>query len=177
MSRIGKKPILITDGAEATFKDGVLTVKGPKGEIKKNVDASLINIEIKDGAVTVTKVKESKDDSLWGTIASHVSNMVTGVTKGFEKKLILEGIGYKQEVRGSELHLALGFSHPVVVNIPDGLAVKAEKGILTVNGFNKELVGSFTAFIRDQKKPEPYKGKGYRYEKEVIKMKEGKKTV
>ena len=103
--------------------------------------------------------------------------MIKGVQTPYQKKLILEGVGFKSEVKGKELHLALGFSHPVVVKIPEGIALKAEKNVITVEGIEKELVGNFTAAIRALKKPEPYKGKGMRYENEVIRRKQGKKTV
>jgi large subunit ribosomal protein L6 len=103
--------------------------------------------------------------------------MIAGVQTPYQKKLILEGVGFKSEVKGKEIHFALGFSHPVIVKIPEGLTVTAEKNIITVSGIDKEMVGSFTASVRALKKPEPYKGKGMRYEDEVIRRKQGKKTV
>ena len=115
--------------------------------------------------------------ALWGTYSSHIQNMVKGVATPFAKKLILEGIGYKSEVKGSNLVMALGFSHQVIVPVPEGLKVTAEKNIITTTGADKELVGSFAAKVRSLKKPEPYKGKGMRYEGEVIKRKQGKKTA
>jgi large subunit ribosomal protein L6 len=115
--------------------------------------------------------------ALWGTYGSHIANMVAGVNKPFEKKLILEGIGYKSEVKGDKIVFALGFSHPVEVLIPSGIKVTAEKNNITVSGIDKEEVGKFTANIRALKKPEPYKGKGMRYADEVVKRKQGKKSV
>ena len=123
-----------------------------------------------------------KSDSLearatLGTYASHVRNMIEGVNKGFAKKLLVEGVGYKWDVQGKNLNLALGFSHPVKVAIPEGLTVAVEKGALNISGFNKELVGQFAADVRALKKPEPYKGKGIRYEGEIIRRKQGKKAA
>jgi large subunit ribosomal protein L6 len=114
--------------------------------------------------------------SLWGTYASHVRNMVKGVTEGYTRKLILEGVGFKSEVKGQNLDLALGFSHPVIVEIPNDLTVTAEKNNITITGIDKEKVGQFAAKVRALKKPEPYKGKGFRYDDEVIRRKQGKKA-
>jgi len=112
-----------------------------------------------------------------GTYAAHLKNMIRGVVAPFEKKLIIEGIGFKAEVKGGELVLALGFTHPVKIKIPDGLKVSSEKGAISVSGSDKEAVGQFAAAVRALKKPEPYKGKGIRYDGEVIRRKQGKKTV
>ena len=177
MSRIGKKIIAIPNGTEVTFVSGVLNVKGPQGSLSKTFKGDIL-VNIADGNVTLSpKTMTLKNNALWGTYASHVMNMVAGVTTPFVKKLILEGIGYKSEVKGSNLNLALGFSHPVVVAIPETLKVTAEKNIITISGIDKEVVGEFAANIRSLKKPEPYKGKGMRYEGEVIKRKQGKKTA
>ncbi len=178
MSRLAKQPIQIPSGVEININAGVLSVKGPKGKIEKKISEKA-HVEIKDGHIVIPFTMESSGTvkSLAGTIASHVLNMIEGVTKGFEKKLILEGVGYKSDVKGKELVCALGFSHPVTLTIPEGLEVKSEKGTVTISGIDKELVGSFAAFVRGQKKPEPYKGKGFRYSDEVINRKQGKKTV
>lgn len=177
MSRIGKQTITIPAGTTVTFTDGVFAVKGPKGELKKNFNNS-IDIKIEGNDITLTPVKKSiETNALWGTYASHIVNMLQGVNTPFVKKLILEGIGYKADVSGTSLNMALGFSHPVKLEIPTGLTVTSEKGVVTVTGPDKELVGQFAAIIRDHKKPEPYKGKGFRYEGEVIKRKQGKKTA
>ena len=178
MSRLAKQPIQIPSGIEITYNAGILSVKGPKGKIEKALSQKA-NIEIKDGHIVIPFTMESSGTikSLAGTVASHILNMIDGVTKGVEKKLILEGVGYKADLKGKELVCALGFSHPVPITIPEGLEVKSEKGTVTISGIDKELVGSFASYVRGQKKPEPYKGKGFRYSDEVINRKQGKKTV
>lgn len=177
MSRIGKQVISLPEKTEISVSGGLVSVKGPGGEIQKKLHP-LVEVRIEGQDVTVHPKKESLEArALWGTFASHISNMVSGVNKPFEKKLILEGIGFKSEVKGDELVLALGFSHPVVVKIPGELKVTAEKNVITISGINKEEVGSFAAKVRSLKKPEPYKGKGMRYENEVIRRKQGKKSV
>jgi large subunit ribosomal protein L6 len=177
MSRIGKKIISIPAGVEVTYNHPVLTVKGKEGTLVKNFNKD-IEITITPTEITlVPKVSTLASRALWGTYSSHIQNMVKGVATPFVKKLILEGIGYKSEVKGTNLVLALGFSHQVIVPIPEGLKVTAEKNIIASTGADKELVGSFAAKVRSLKKPEPYKGKGMRYEGEVIKRKQGKKTA
>lgn len=176
MSRVGKQIFTIPANTQVTLADGLLTVKGPKGELKRSFN-TVVGITIADNQISFTPhKKDNATRSLWGTYASHVENMILGVTEGFTKKLILEGIGFKADVAGSNLNLALGFSHPVVVEIPAGLTVVSEKGTVTVSGYDKELVGQFAAKIRSLKKPEPYKGKGFRYDGEVIRRKQGKKA-
>jgi large subunit ribosomal protein L6 len=177
MSRIGKKVIAIPKATEVTYSDGLITVKGPLGSLTKKFKK---DIEVTIGATEITlapKVLNLDSNALWGTYASHIMNMIDGVTTPYVKKLIIEGIGYKSEVKGDKLVLALGFSHPVHVSIPAGLKVTAEKNIITVTGIDKEVVGEFVAGVRALKKPEPYKGKGIRYEGEVVKRKQGKKTA
>ncbi len=177
MSRTGKQKIEIPAKTEVTLIDGLFTVKGPKGELKREFKTA-IEIKIDGSNITLTPVRKSLETSaLWGTYASHIVNMIKGVNEHYVKKLILDGIGFKAEVVGNMLKMALGFSHPVNVEIPVGLTVTSEKNILTVSGADKEMVGQFTAKIRSLKKPEPYKGKGFRYEGEVIKRKQGKKTA
>jgi large subunit ribosomal protein L6 len=177
MSRIGKKIISIPTLTEVTFASGLLTVKGPSGQMTKTFKPD-IGIVIEGKTINLTPVKNSLEtNALWGTYGSHITNMIAGVTTPFSKKLILEGIGYKSEVKGNQLVMALGFSHPVNVEIPATLKVTAEKNVITVSGINKEEVGEFTASLRSLKKPEPYKGKGMRYEGEVIKRKQGKKSA
>jgi large subunit ribosomal protein L6 len=177
MSRIGKKVIAIPEKMTVAFSGGVFTVTGPLGSLSKNF-LPLVDVKIEGKEITLSPTKETIEaDALWGTYASHITNMIAGVGKAFVKKLILEGIGYKSEVKGTNLVLALGFSHPVNVVIPAGLTVKAEKNLITVSGSDKEAVGQFAANLRALKKPEPYKGKGMRYEGEIIKRKQGKKTA
>ncbi|MEK7200540.1 MAG: 50S ribosomal protein L6 [Patescibacteria group bacterium] len=177
MSRIGKKVIVIPEKTEVSINSGAVSVKGPKGSLERSFRLD-ISIVIDGKNVTLSVPKENKQTkALWGTYASHINNMIKGVNDGFEKKLILEGVGFKSQVSGNKLVLALGFSHPVEVIIPEGLSVKAEKNLLTILGIDKELVGSFSAKVRALKKPEPYKGKGFRYFDEIIRRKQGKKSV
>ena len=179
MSRIGKKIITIPAKTEIKIDGCTVSVKGPLGELVRTFQTG-IKIEVADGKVSFTPAMKNPNvtiNSLWGTVASHVNNMILGVNKVYEKKLIVEGIGFKADVVGTNLVFKLGFSHPVTVAIPKNLKVTSEKNIITVSGIDKEFVGKYVAEIRALKKPEPYKGKGIRYEKEVIKRKEGKKTV
>lgn len=177
MSRIGKQEIQIPKGVEVTKSGDILKVVGPKGTLTKNFRDD-ITISIGDKIVTLNIKRNDKfSKSLWGTYASHIKNMIKGVETPYQKKLILEGVGFKSEVKGKEFVFALGFSHPVIVKIPEGIIATAEKNNITITGIDKELVGSFTAAIRALKKPEPYKGKGMRYEGEIIRRKQGKKTA
>jgi large subunit ribosomal protein L6 len=177
MSRIGKKGIVIPDKTEVSVNSGVVSVKGPKGSLERSFRPD-VSIAIDGKQISFSIVKENKQTkALWGTYASHIKNMINGVNNGFEKKLILDGVGFKSQVSGGKLVLALGFSHPVEVEIPQGLNVKSEKNTLTISGIDKELVGSFSAKVRALKKPEPYKGKGFHYSDEVIRRKQGKKSV
>jgi len=181
ISRIGKQEILIPSGVKVTQSNGTVTVSGSKGTLSKLFRDDIV-ITITDKNITLkTKRNDKFSNSLWGTYASHIKNMLKGVESPYQKKLILEGVGFKSEVKPNgkdkEFHFALGFSHPVVVKIPEGITATAEKNNITISGIDKELVGSFTAAIRALKKPEPYKGKGMRYEDEVIRRKQGKKTV
>ena len=177
MSRIGKKVIMIPPKTEVTMSGNVLTVKGPLGTLSK-IFKPEIEINIGPSEINLVPKKITLESrALWGTYASHIMNMISGVTTPYTKKLILEGIGYKSDVKGTNLVLALGFSHPVNVPIPQTLKVTAEKNVITATGIDKEVVGEFVASVRALKKPEPYKGKGMRYEGEVIKRKQGKKTA
>ncbi len=178
MSRIGKQTISIASGIEAKLSGKTFSVKGPKGSLTREFPGDVtINIEGTEITFTPKNADDKTNRALWGTYASHVKNMINGVSTGYSKKLILEGVGFKSEVAGAILKLALGFSHPVNVPIPTGLEVKAEKNVITVSGIDKELVGQFTAKVRALKKPEPYKGKGFRYDDEVIRRKQGKKAA
>ena len=178
MSRIGKQQLTIPEKTEVTLVNGLCTVKGPLGTLTKILDTATVSITIENGSVTFAPLMDTPfARALWGTYASLIKNMIAGVNTVYVKKLILEGVGFKSEVKGKDLHLALGFSHPVVVAIPEGLTVTAEKNNVTVSGIDKELVGQFSASVRALKKPEPYKGKGFRYSDEVIRRKAGKKTA
>jgi large subunit ribosomal protein L6 len=177
MSRIGKKQLTIPEKTEVTVTGEVVKVKGPLGELSRTFRPEIV-IKVEEGKVTLTPTRNSLDiQALWGTYSSHVSNMLAGVNKLFEKKLIVEGIGFKSEVKGKELVLALGFSHPVKIPIPADLKVTAEKNIITTTGMNNESVGQFASTVRSMKKPEPYKGKGIRYDGEIIRRKQGKKAA
>jgi large subunit ribosomal protein L6 len=179
MSRIGKKNIIIPAKTEVKVEGNTVTVKGPLGELTRSF-MSGIKVEVKDSQVSFTPVAKKMTvdiSSLWGTVASHVNNMILGVNKAFEKKLIVEGVGFKADVVGTNLVFKLGFSHPITVAIPKNLKVASEKNIITISGIDKEFLGKYVAEIRALKKPEPYKGKGIRYSDEVIKRKEGKKTA
>ena len=177
MSRISKKPIAIPEKTEVTYSAGTITVKGPLGQLTKEFRPE-IEVKIENSEVTLTPSRSSLDVmALWGTYGSHLKNMIAGVHTPYVKKLIVEGIGFKSDVKGKDLHLALGFSHPVKVTIPDNLKVTAEKNTITISGIDCESVGQFSAKVRSLKKPEPYKGKGIRYSDEVIRRKQGKKSV
>ncbi|TSC54810.1 MAG: large subunit ribosomal protein L6 [Parcubacteria group bacterium LiPW_30] len=177
MSRLGKQIIAIPEKTTITMEGNIVTVKGPLGEISRVFRDSEITINIADTVTLVPKRNDVFSRALWGTYASHIKNMLAGVNKAYEKKLILEGVGFKSEVVGTSLNLALGFSHPVKMAIPEGLTVKAEKNVITISGIDKEKVGQFASQVRSMKKPEPYKGKGFRYEGEVIRRKQGKKSA
>lgn len=177
MSRLAKKPTIIPQGVEVTFSNNTLSVKGPKGALSVSVDPR-ITVEVKDNeAQLVTKTQELEALALWGTYAAHLRNMIEGVTKGYSKKLEVEGVGYKWEVKGKDIVMSLGFSHPVIVAIPDDIQVVVEKLTMTISGINKDKIGQFAAVVRDYKRPEPYKGKGIHYVGEYIRRKQGKKTV
>ncbi len=178
MSRLGKLPIAIPKGTEITFKAGLLTVKGPKGVLMQTIPAEVIlDITAEEIKVTVADPESKKHRSLWGLMRSLVRNMVEGVNKGFEKKLELNGVGYKMAAAGDKVNLSLGFSHPVVFELPKGITAVTEGKFITISGFDKQLVGETAAKFRRQKPPEPYKGKGIKYFDEVIRRKAGKTSA
>jgi len=175
MSRIGKKQINIPSGVDVKVDGRVLIVKGPKGELKQELHPA-ITIDINEGIATV-KVKNENDKqerSLWGLFASLLINMIIGVTEGFSKQLEINGVGMKAAVAGKVLTLNVGFSHPVLYDVPEGIDIAVEGNKITVSGIDKQLVGEITAQIRKVKKPEPYKGKGIKYIDEQIRRKAGK---
>ena len=176
MSRIGKQPITILDGVDVKISDNFLLIKGPKGELKQKLHSD-IDLEIKDKEILVKLREKVKNTAIWGTLRSLIANMIIGVTQGFEKRLIFKGIGYKVLVEGKKLVLNLGYSHPIEIETPQGIEFKVEKNTIIVSGFDKQLVGETAAIIRSKRKPEPYKGKGIRYEDEVIRRKVGKKAA
>ena len=177
MSRLGKKPINIPQGVEVKIEGRVVRVKGPKGELSREFRGE-IAIELGDKTFKITPRSNSRlAKKLLGTYISLVKNMVQGVTDGFSKRIILEGIGYKAALEGKNLVLALGFSHPVKFEPKEGISFQVEKNIITVLGADKEKVGAQAAQLRSLKKPDPYKGKGFHYESEVIRRKAGKKAA
>lgn len=177
MSKIGKQPINIPQGVEVRLADRIIIVKGPKGELTRDLPGGL-SVEIKDNQVVVSPSgKAKKVNALWGLMRALIFNMVKGVTEGFGKTLEIEGVGYKASLQGNKLVLSLGFSHLVEFDIPDGIELKVEKNVISVAGIDKGLVGQTAANIRAFKKPEPYKGKGIRYRGEVVRRKAGKKAA
>ncbi len=177
MSRIGKKAIVIPEKTKVEILGTTVTISGPLGELSK-VFKRNIAVSVNGNQVELKPLKESlENNALWGTYASHIKNMINGVNQNYVKRLIVEGIGYKADVTATDITFKVGFSHPVKVTIPKGLKVTSEKGILVITGIDKELVNSFASSLRAIKKPEPYKGKGIRYEDEIIRRKEGKKTA
>ena len=178
MSRIGKKLIEIPQGVKVEITEKEIKVSGPKGELNQIIHPE-IKIEVKDGKIFVAPKAElsKKGRGLWGLYRALVANMVEGVSKGFEKKLEIEGVGFKANVEGDTLVMNLGFTNPVKIKKIEGVDFKVEKNVITVSGANKERVGHIAALIRKQKKAEPYKGKGIKYQGEKIRRKEGKKVV
>jgi len=178
MSRIGKKIIDIPQGVTIKIDNQFINVRGPKGEMTRQLPEQLV-VEIKDNKLSINPKPgiNEFDSATWGTYQALIQNMIIGVTKGFEKRLVFEGVGYKAAVNGNKLVLSLGYSHPIEIEAPEGISFKVEKNIITVAGIDKFLVGQIAAIIRSKRKPEPYKGKGIRYENEIIKRKAGKKAV
>lgn len=176
MSRIGKRAVTVPAGTDVTIGAAEITVKGKGGTLTRTLHPA-VTITKEGDAITVTpNGKNRLARALWGTYAAHIRNMVNGVNAPFTKKLEVQGIGYRVELAGTKLKFALGFSHPVELMIPQGLTATVEKNVITIAGADKEAVGQFAAVVRAQKKPEPYKGKGIRYEGEVVRMKAGKKA-
>ncbi len=175
MSRIGRLPVTIPGGVEVTINGREVTVKGPKGQLSHTV-AEPIEVHQSDGTITVTRPSdEGEVRALHGLSRSLVANMVTGVTQGYSKRLEIVGVGYRVQQRGANLEFALGFSHPVTVNAPEGITLRVETPTrLVVEGIDKQQVGEVAANIRKLRKPDPYKGKGVRYEGEQIRRKVGK---
>ncbi|MCA1244529.1 50S ribosomal protein L6 [Stappia stellulata] len=176
MSRIGKKPVPVPSGVTATINGQTVAVKGPKGELSFVVN-DLVLVEMTDDGIKVNPRVDSKPArAMWGMSRTMVENLVTGVSKGFEKRLEITGVGYRAQVQGRNLQLALGFSHDVVHPMPEGIDVACPKPTeVVITGIDKQRVGQVAAEIRDYRPPEPYKGKGIRYAGEYIVRKEGKK--
>ncbi len=176
MSRLAKKPIAVGK-ATVSVASGTLSIAGPKGTLTKRVHPSVDITVGAEGVVITPKNSSRLAKTLTGTFASHVRNMISGVEKPFTRKIILEGVGYKAELKGKQIVLSIGFSHTVPVAIPEDVTVTVENNNITLTSANKESVGQFAANIRRMKPAEPYLGKGFRYEGEVILRKQGKKAV
>jgi large subunit ribosomal protein L6 len=177
MSRIGKKIIIIPEGVTVTLEKDKLTVKGPKGVLEL-VLHSEVALDLTEKEILVKNVgKTKKAPAIWGLTRALISNMIDGVKENYIKKLELQGVGYRMAVAGKKINMALGFSHPVVVDVPEGLEAKIEEGALIIAGIDKQLVGQFAAEIKRLKPVEPYKGKGFRYVGEIVRRKAGKKAA
>ena len=168
MSRIGKKSVAIPEGVEAKISGQNISIKGPKGSLDFDFHND-IDVKSSGKEIQVTAKRDTKQSwSLWGLTRMLIANMIQGVTKGYEKQLELQGVGFRMAVQGKKLNMALGFSHPVEVEVPEGLEAKIEKNILTISGIDKQKVGQLAASVRALKKVEPYKGKGFRYVGEIV---------
>ena len=174
MSRIGKQPIELPKGVEVKLGEDMVEVKGPKGTLQTPI-CSLLNYEIADGHLTITRKDDTRESNAQhGLRRTLIANCVDGVSKGFSKTLEVVGVGFKVAVKGNIIDLSVGYSHPVLLELPKGLEAKAEGTKLTISGIDKELVGEFAARVRRVREPEPYKGKGIKYENEIIRRKAGK---
>lgn len=177
MSRLAKKPIQIPAGVEVRIDGANITVKGSRGNLERTFQDD-VSFTLESSAVVLSLNRKTlMSRALIGTYAAHIKNMIIGVSKGFEKKLAIEGTGYRAKVTGKTLVLSLGYSHDISMNIPEGLSVTIKEDKLTIIGADKELVGQFAAVVRAKRPPEPYKGKGVRYSDEVVERKQGKKAV
>jgi len=177
MSRIGKIPVKVPGGVKVNFQNEEITVEGPKGVLKQKYHP-VITFQENGGEIVVSRQNEEKQSKAFhGLYRNLLNNMVTGVSAGFNRSLVITGVGYRAEVQGKLLSMSLGYSNDIYVGIPDGLSVVVEGGRLTVSGIDKQRVGEFAAQLRKLRKPEPYKGKGIRYEDEIIRRKVGKSGV
>ncbi len=176
MSRVGKMPIAIPDGASISISNGVITVKGALGTLSRNLSEH-VNVKEENKNLIIETTNESRDaQAMWGTTRALVNNMVEGVTKGFERRLTLVGVGFRAQAQGDTLNMSLGFSHPVVHKMPEGVKCETPSQTeIVLKGIDKQVVGQVAAEVRAYRAPEPYKGKGVRYANEVVKLKETKK--
>lgn len=175
MSKIGKQPIALPSGVELKRDDDTIIVKGPKGELSRAIPED-IAVTVAENTVTVAP-GERTHPARWGLWRALINNMVVGVSEGFSKTLEFQGVGYKASVKGQDLELSLGYSHPITVPAPEGITFSVEKSSITVTGVDKEMVGHVAAVIRSKREPEPYKGAGIRYAGEIIRRKAGKKAA
>jgi large subunit ribosomal protein L6 len=178
MSRIGKEPITVPDGVKVSLGGGVFVAEGPKGKVSEKI-IPRVEVAVDDGVIRVTRHGDAGPDrAMHGLMRALLANAVSGVSEGFSKVLEINGVGYKAEVQGSNVKLALGYSHPVIYAIPDGISIEIDKNnSITISGANRQQVGQVAAEIRSLRKPEPYKGKGIKYADEVIRRKVGKAGV
>ncbi len=178
MSRIGERKLSLPAGVTVTSEAGVVTVKGPKGELSLNID-KLISVEVVDNVVVTKQVKPSKRANVMqGTTNALINNMIIGVSEGFAKSLEAVGVGYRFQVSGNKITINAGYSHPVIMEAPEGLSVTSESNTeITIHGIDKQKVSEFAANVRKVREPEPYKGKGIRYKDEHVRRKEGKKAA
>lgn len=177
MSRVGKNPIPAAKGVDIKVGGGLVTVKGPKGELKMALSDE-VGVKVENGEVTVTprNPEERRSRAMWGTVRANIQNMVTGVTTGFTKDLELQGVGYRAAMKGRDLELSLGYSHPIVYKAPAGITFASAKPTeIKISGADKQVVGQVAAELRSYRPPEPYKGKGVRKVGEYVRRKEGKK--
>lgn len=175
MSRIGKKPVIIPDKVDVNLKDNTLNCKGPKGELSYKIP-DIISVQINDNIIQLEKKVDSlKAQSLFGMARTIINNNILGVSEGFSKRLEIKGVGYRSQIEGKNLILSLGFSHPVKVEPPANITLQVENNTnIIINGIDKQVVGQIAAYIRSIRPPEPYKGKGVRYQGEFVKLKAGK---
>ncbi len=177
MSRIGKKPIAVPPNVKVDISGNKIVIAGPKGSLDF-IFHQEIAVEVSGGKILTKQIGSSKEaPAIWGTTAKIIENMIKGVTEGFQKQLELNGVGFRMAVAGKKINLALGFSHPVEAQIPEGIEAKIEGNVMTISGIDKQKVGQFAAEIRSLKPVEPYKGKGFRYVGEVVRKKVGKKAI
>lgn len=182
MSRIGKSPVQVTSGVEVSMTDGIFKVKGPKGELSQEIDPA-VSVEITDGVITLSRTSDQKDvRAKHGLYRALINNMVVGVSTGWKRQMEMIGVGYRCKAAGQQLELTLGFSHPIIFEVPEEikLAAKAEKGenpTITLESHDKQLLGQVAAKIRSLRAPEPYKGKGVRYVGEFVRKKAGKSAA
>lgn len=177
MSKVGKKLIAIPKGVEVKINDSLIAVKGPKGELSRALPEGM-NVSVENEQVTVRPSKEGREASAgWGLWRALINNMILGVSEGYEKVLEFQGVGYKAAVKGKDLELNLGFSHPITYPAPEGINFAVEKNAIRISGLDKQMVGQVAAEIRSIRKPEPYKGSGIRYRGEIVRKKAGKKAV
>lgn len=181
MSRIGNRMLSIPSGVDVKVEGNKVTTKGPKGTLEFVFKKENVNVKVEDGHVLVTRNDESKiSKQIHGTTNSIINNMLIGVSEGFKKELEINGVGYRFQVQGNKLIISAGFSHPVELTAPEGIKIEMpdkSQNELIISGYDKQLVGEFTANVRKVRKPEPYKGKGIKYKDEHIRRKEGKKAA